>query len=157
MWTCRAFENRLGAAGDAAAGPCGKLGKLSGSGKFVDWRMLFSLRLAFVLCRRRADVKLPEIEVSQRSDALDEGFEVRLPKVWIDANPLVEYSLAQESGRMGARGQALQGGVRLIRQAFAQPAKKGDPVPGVAFFHADEMCRFDRGSRRGFGRGLSRG
>jgi exopolyphosphatase/guanosine-5'-triphosphate,3'-diphosphate pyrophosphatase len=87
-------------------GHAGKLGKLSGSGKFVDWRMLFSLRLAFVLCRRRADVKLPEIEVSQRSDALDEGFEVRLPKEWIDANPLVEYSLAQESDeweRVGKR------------------------------------------------------
>jgi exopolyphosphatase/guanosine-5'-triphosphate,3'-diphosphate pyrophosphatase len=51
-------------------------------------------------------VKLPQIEVSQRSDALDEGFEVRLPKVWIDENPLVEYSLAQESDeweRVGKR------------------------------------------------------
>jgi len=87
-------------------GHAGKLGKLSGSGKFLDWRMLFSLRLAFVLCRRRADADLPGIRVRQRSDALDEGFEVRLPKDWIEANPLVEYSLAQESDewqRIGKR------------------------------------------------------
>ncbi len=87
-------------------GHAGKLGKLSGSGKFLDWRMLFSLRLAFVLCRRRADEPLPEITVGQRSDALDEGFEVRLPKAWIEANPLVEYSLAQEADeweRIGKR------------------------------------------------------
>ncbi|MGT2493829.1 hypothetical protein ACU4GD_33400 [Cupriavidus basilensis] len=77
-----------------------------GSGKFLDWRMLFSLRLAFVLCRRRADEPLPEITVGQRSDGLDEGFEVRLPKAWIEANPLVEYSLAQEADeweRIGKR------------------------------------------------------
>jgi exopolyphosphatase/guanosine-5'-triphosphate,3'-diphosphate pyrophosphatase len=87
-------------------GHASKLSKLSGSGKFLDWRMLFSLRLAFVLCRRRADVKLPEIQVGQRSDELDEGFEVRLPKSWIDMNPLVEYSLAQEADeweRIGKR------------------------------------------------------
>lgn len=87
-------------------GHAGKLGKLSGSGKFLDWRMLFSLRLAFVLCRRRADEPLPEIIVGQRSDGLDEGFEVRLPKDWIEANPLVEYSLAQEADeweRIGKR------------------------------------------------------
>lgn len=87
-------------------GHAGKLGKLSGSGKFVDWRMLFSLRLAFVLCRRRGDMKLPEIRIRQRSDELDEGFEVRVPKAWIDENPLVEYSLAQEADeweRVGKR------------------------------------------------------
>lgn len=87
-------------------GHAGKLGKLSGRGRFLDWRMLFSLRLAFVLCRRRADVELPEIKVSQRADALEEGFEVRLPKAWIEANPLVEYSLGKEADeweRIGIR------------------------------------------------------
>ena len=87
-------------------GHAGKLGKLSGRGRFLDWRMLFSLRLAFVLCRRRADVELPEIKVSQRADALEEGFEVRLPKAWVEANPLVEYSLGKEADeweRIGIR------------------------------------------------------
>ena len=44
--------------------------------------------------------------MGQRSDGLDEGFEVRLPKAWIEANPLVEYSLAQEADeweRIGKR------------------------------------------------------
>ncbi|AOY93469.1 exopolyphosphatase [Cupriavidus sp. USMAA2-4] len=87
-------------------GHAGKLGKLSGSGRFLDWRMLFSLRLAFVLCRRRTDSPLPQIRVRQRADALDEGFEVRLPRDWIDGNPLIEYSLAQEADeweRVGKR------------------------------------------------------
>jgi exopolyphosphatase/guanosine-5'-triphosphate,3'-diphosphate pyrophosphatase len=78
-------------------GHAGKLGKLSSSSKFFDWRMLFSLRLAFVLCRRRGDVALPEIQVLQIAGDLVEGFEVRLPKQWIEHNPLVEYSLTQEA------------------------------------------------------------
>jgi exopolyphosphatase/guanosine-5'-triphosphate,3'-diphosphate pyrophosphatase len=87
-------------------GHAGKLGKLSGGGKFLDWRMLFSLRLAFVLCRRRSDETLPAITVRERSDELDEGFEVSLPKRWVETNPLVEYSLAKEADeweRIGKR------------------------------------------------------
>ncbi|TMS58622.1 exopolyphosphatase [Imbroritus primus] len=87
-------------------GHAGKLGKLSASSKFFDWRMLFSLRLAFVLCRRRADVTLPDIRVQQIEGDLVEGFAVYLPQAWIERNPLVEYSLAQEADeweRVGKR------------------------------------------------------
>ena len=87
-------------------GHAGKLGKLSASSKFFDWRMLFSLRLAFVLCRRRADVVLPDIRVEQIEGDLVEGFAVHLPQAWIERNPLVEYSLAQEADeweRVGKR------------------------------------------------------
>lgn len=87
-------------------GHAGKLGKLSGSSKFFDWRMLFSLRLAFVLCRRRGEIVLPDIQVRQIDNDLIEGFEVHMPKAWIDHNPLVEYSLAQEADeweRVGKR------------------------------------------------------
>ena len=79
-------------------GHAGKLGKLAGGGKFLDWRMLFSLRLAFVLCRRRGVIQLPGLRVRHTEGELNEGgFEVELPKSWVEQNPLVEYSLAQEA------------------------------------------------------------
>jgi exopolyphosphatase/guanosine-5'-triphosphate,3'-diphosphate pyrophosphatase len=92
--------------GTLLLGHAGKLGKLSASSKFFDWRMLFSLRLAFVLCRRRADVSLPDIRVEQIEGDLVEGFAVHLPQAWIEQNPLIEYSLAQEADeweRVGKR------------------------------------------------------
>ena len=88
-------------------GHAGKLGKLSGGGKFLDWRMLFSLRLAFVLCRRRGAIQLPGLRVRHSEGELNEGgFEVELPKSWIEQNPLVEYSLMKEADewqRIGRR------------------------------------------------------
>ncbi len=88
-------------------GHAGKLGKLAGGGKFPDWRMLFSLRLAFVLCRRRGAIQLPGLRVRHTEGELNEGgFEVELPKHWIEQNPLVEYSLTQEADeweRIGRR------------------------------------------------------
>ena len=72
-------------------GHAGKLGKLAQAAA-IDWCLLFCLRLSVLLCRRRADVALPTIEVAENGG----GFEVRLPKRWVDENPLTEYSLAQE-------------------------------------------------------------
>lgn len=73
-------------------GHVGKLGKLSHA-RDVDWTLLFCLRLAALLCRRRADVKLPAIQVSQAGG----GFDVRLPNDWVSLNPLTDYSLVQEA------------------------------------------------------------
>lgn len=55
-------------------GHAGKLGKLA-QARDIDWTLLFCLRLAALLSRRRADVGLPDIEVK----AAGGGFEVRLP------------------------------------------------------------------------------
>jgi exopolyphosphatase / guanosine-5'-triphosphate,3'-diphosphate pyrophosphatase len=73
-------------------GHAGKLGKLT-QARDIDWRLLFCLRLAVLLCRRRADVSIPKLAVRE----IDGGFEVRLRKRWVDDNPLTDYSLVQEA------------------------------------------------------------
>jgi exopolyphosphatase / guanosine-5'-triphosphate,3'-diphosphate pyrophosphatase len=73
-------------------GHVGKLGKLSHA-RDVDWTLLFCLRLAALLCRRRADVGLPAIQVSLANG----GFDVRLANDWVALNPLTDYSLVQEA------------------------------------------------------------
>src|SRR5262249_39828357 len=73
-------------------GHAGKLGKLS-QAREVEWPLLFCLRLAALLCRRRTDVGLPGIRVGR----LSAGYEVRLPNAWVANNPLTDYSLIQEA------------------------------------------------------------
>jgi exopolyphosphatase/guanosine-5'-triphosphate,3'-diphosphate pyrophosphatase len=74
-------------------GHAGKLGKLAVSSAYIDWRMLFSIRLAHLICRRRADEKVPDIHVQE----VDGGFSVTIPKSWAQKNPLTVYSLEKES------------------------------------------------------------
>jgi exopolyphosphatase / guanosine-5'-triphosphate,3'-diphosphate pyrophosphatase len=73
-------------------GHAGKLGKLA-QARDIDWTLLFCLRLAALLQRRRVDVGLPGIHVT----AANGGFEVRLPSEWVASNPLTDYSLVQEA------------------------------------------------------------
>jgi exopolyphosphatase / guanosine-5'-triphosphate,3'-diphosphate pyrophosphatase len=56
-------------------GHTGKLGKLSNNANFSDWRMLFCIRLAHVLCRSRSDENLPKVKVKSPDS---ESFEVQL-------------------------------------------------------------------------------
>ena len=73
-------------------GHTGKLGKVLSS-NFIDWRMLFCLRLAFLLSRRRMNEDLPEILVQH----LGHGFKVSISKNWIQQHPLTEFSLNKEA------------------------------------------------------------
>ena len=74
-------------------GHTGKLGKLSASSAFIDWRMLFCLRLALVLTRRRVNEEVPEILIQ----ATNKGYKVSIPKKWLEERPLTEYSLKKEA------------------------------------------------------------
>jgi exopolyphosphatase/guanosine-5'-triphosphate,3'-diphosphate pyrophosphatase len=80
-------------------GHAGKLGKLA-QARDVEWRLLFCLRLAVLLCRRRAVLDLPEIALTD-----SDGYEVRLPKAWVDENPLTDYSLIQEAAEWAKLGK----------------------------------------------------
>lgn len=73
-------------------GHAGKLGKLAQT-REVEWPLLFCLRLAALLCRRRTDAGLPGIRVAKSNG----GYEVRLPNEWVAGNPLTDYSLIQEA------------------------------------------------------------
>ena len=83
-------QNRLSA---LLLGHTGKLGKLSVNSNFIDWRMLFSLRLALVLSRKRVEEDIPTILVQQTP----RGFKVSLSKEWLENHTLTEYSLRKEA------------------------------------------------------------
>ena len=74
-------------------GHAGKLGKLANNAGFYDWRMLFCLRLAQVLCRGRSNIDLPKVKVSESNGA----YVVCLSKEWVKAHPLTEFSLQREA------------------------------------------------------------
>ncbi len=74
-------------------GHTGKLGKLANNTSFADWRMLFCIRLAQVLCRGRSDVNLPKVKVSEHNGA----YLVSLSNEWAKEHPLTEFSLQKEA------------------------------------------------------------
>lgn len=74
-------------------GHTGKLGKLANNVSFSDWRMLFCMRLAQVLCRGRSDVNLSKVKVSEHNG----DYLVSLSKEWAKEHPLTEFSLQKEA------------------------------------------------------------
>jgi exopolyphosphatase/guanosine-5'-triphosphate,3'-diphosphate pyrophosphatase len=74
-------------------GHTGKLGKLANNVSFSDWRMLFCMRLAQVLCRGRSDINLPKVKVSEHNG----DYLVSLSKDWAREHPLTEFSLQKEA------------------------------------------------------------
>ncbi|BDX21364.1 exopolyphosphatase [Polynucleobacter sp. TUM22923] len=74
-------------------GHAGKLGKLAHNAGFQDWRMLFCLRLAQVLCRGRSDANLPKVKLSEHEGV----YGVSLSKEWANEHPLTEFSLLKEA------------------------------------------------------------
>ena len=74
-------------------GHTGKLGKLANNPSFSDWRMLFCMRLAQVLCRGRSDVNLSKVKVSEHNG----NYLVSLSKDWAKEHPLTEFSLQKEA------------------------------------------------------------
>jgi exopolyphosphatase/guanosine-5'-triphosphate,3'-diphosphate pyrophosphatase len=74
-------------------GHIGKLAKVSSNNHFIDWRMLFCLRLALVLARRRTHEEIPDILVQQTNN----GYKISIPKKWLENHPLTEFSLKKEA------------------------------------------------------------
>ena len=89
-------------------GHTGKLGKISVGSEYIDWRMLFCLRLAHVICRRRDDDAIPDISVKESSD----GFILKVPKSWASKNPLTQFGLEKESSDWEKVGREYQ--IQLI-------------------------------------------
>ncbi len=74
-------------------GHTGKLGKISVGSAYIDWRMLFCLRLAHVICRRRDDEPVPDILVKE----IEGGYLLKVSKAWAKNNPLTQFGLEKES------------------------------------------------------------
>ena len=74
-------------------GHAGKLGKLAHA-RDVDWTLLFCLRLAALLCRRRTDVGLAGHRGRSRRAAVST---CACRTTGSPNNPLTDYSLVQEA------------------------------------------------------------
>ena len=85
-------------------GHAGKLGKLANNASFNDWRMLFCLRLAQVLCRGRNDNDLPTVKVSEHGGS----YLVSLSKEWAQEHPLTEFSLQKEAAEWERVGRSYE-------------------------------------------------
>jgi exopolyphosphatase/guanosine-5'-triphosphate,3'-diphosphate pyrophosphatase len=68
-----------------------------------DWSLVFALRLASLILRRRVDLKLPLLRVA--ADAA--GFSLELPQAWLDDNPLTAAALEAEADSWKAVGMKL--------------------------------------------------
>ncbi len=77
----------------------GKLGKMQDAGlEGSDWTLVFALRIAALVLRKRTDARFPMLQVSG-----DEGgFALDLPAAWLEENPLAAAELEEESDRWKA-------------------------------------------------------
>lgn len=85
-------------------GHTGKLGKIAVTSTYIDWRMLFCLRLAHVICRRRDDEVLTDISIKES----DHGFILSIPKSWAEKNPLTQFGLEKEAADWSKIGRKYQ-------------------------------------------------
>ncbi len=85
-------------------GHTGKLGKISVGSAYIDWRMLFCLRLAHVICRRRDDEPVPDILVKE----IEGGYLLKVSKAWAKNNPLTQFGLEKESADWQKIGREFQ-------------------------------------------------
>ncbi|KKB64030.1 exopolyphosphatase [Robbsia andropogonis] len=84
-------------------GHIGKLGKFQASSD-IDWDWLFCLRTAVLLSRRRTDDALPTL----RARRTRQGYELALPREWVDAHPMTELNLAREAAEWTRVGRAFK-------------------------------------------------
>jgi len=71
----------------------GKLNKLPMSAGYIDWHLLFCLRLAHVVSRKREGGALPLIKVQQGA----KGFKLKISKAWLEKNPFIQFGLNKEA------------------------------------------------------------
>ena len=83
----------------------GNLGKMRDLGlEGADWKLVFALRMASLILRRRADDRLPFLRVAADAG----GFAIDLPQSWLDENPLSAAALETESDQWKAVGMKLE-------------------------------------------------
>jgi len=93
----------------------GKLSKLRGLPKrSPEWPLVFALRLAALLHQSRRDIGLPSLECRRSAG----GFQVALPRAWLERHPLTEAALGDESAEWRALGMLVS--VRAASRALPQ-------------------------------------
>ena len=69
-----------------------------------DRLLIWMLRQAVILCRNRAEPEIEEMAVEMTS----KGYRLRLPKGWLDSNPLTRLALEDEAAYWSAVGVSCQ-------------------------------------------------
>lgn len=89
-------------------------GKLSKTAALpaTDLRLLFCLRFAVLLCRRRVDVEPLQVGADKA------GYWISVAREWADGNPLADYQLTQEAAEWVKAGRT----VRRVWRPGAGPA-----------------------------------
>ena len=94
----------------------GKLAKIEGlPAHSPDWAMIFALRLAALLYLSRGDIALPPLLCK----ATDAGYQLALPRGWLDEHPLTEAALQEEAGEWRTQGIRME-----LRELSAQAEDK---------------------------------
>lgn len=94
----------------------GKLAKLKElTERGADWALIFSLRLAALFCLSRRD-GAPPVPACKTSKG---GFQVTLPRSWLEEHPLTEAALEQETAQWDSIG------VKLEVRALAREDRQG--------------------------------
>jgi len=82
----------------------GKLRKMQDAGlDAADWKLVFALRLAALILRRRSDARLPFLRVAADAG----GFAIDLPQAWLDENALSAAALDAETDHWKSVGMKL--------------------------------------------------
>ena len=82
----------------------GKLRKMQDAGlEGVDWKLVFALRIAALILRRRTDSRLPFLRVAADAG----GFAIDLPQSWLDENALSAAALDSETDHWKSVGMKL--------------------------------------------------
>jgi exopolyphosphatase/guanosine-5'-triphosphate,3'-diphosphate pyrophosphatase len=83
----------------------GKLAKIQDASlDGTDWKLVFALRTASLILRRRADDRLPFLRVAADAG----GFAIDLPQSWLEENPLTADALESEADQWKAVGMKLE-------------------------------------------------
>ena len=83
----------------------GKLTKLDElPERSADWELIFALRLAALFCLSRRELGPPALTCKSSKN----GFQLTLPRVWLDEHPMTEAALEQETEEWGALGVKLE-------------------------------------------------
>jgi exopolyphosphatase/guanosine-5'-triphosphate,3'-diphosphate pyrophosphatase len=82
-----------------------------------DWALIFALRLAALFCRSRRDLPMPPLACK----ASKGGFQLALPRAWLDEHPMTEAALENETEEWRSVGVRLEVRplVREVRTAVA--------------------------------------
>ena len=82
----------------------GKLAKMQDAGlDGADWKLVFALRIASLVLRSRADLRLPLLRVAADAG----GFALDLPQAWLEENPLSAAALEAEADYWKSVGMRL--------------------------------------------------